>query len=105
MQVSGLPSISLMCLNMGLSDSKCSLLQFFANGKQHQINNEGLAWKMLDIVALLWPPLHPTMSNNAQQDAQQCWDLLSEMLYWFGRGFRYLMYPNKLLMFVLIIHA
>ena len=53
--------------------------------QQHKVNYEGLTWKMLDIfVALVWPHLHPTMSNNAQQDAQQCWDLLSEMLHWFG---------------------
>ena len=41
---------------------------------------------MLDIIVLVWPPLHPTISNNAQQDAGQCWDLLSEMLRWFGWG-------------------
>ena len=50
---------------------------------------------MLDIVALAWPPLRPIMSNNAQQDAQQCWDLLSEMLHWFGRGLMLATPPKK----------
>ena len=54
--------------------------------QQHQINYEGLTLKILVIVALVWPPLRPIMSNNAQQDAQQCWELLSESLRWFGRG-------------------